>query len=40
MEYNINSHTRSIQDYITAIEYEINLETLRKMRKRRIGITL
>lgn len=37
MEYNINSHTRSIQDYLVAIEYEINLDSLRRLRKKRLG---
>ena len=37
MEYNINSHTRTIQDYLIAIEYEINLESLRRLRKKRLG---
>ena len=37
MEYAIYSHTRRIEDYVLAIEYEVNLETLRKMRKRRLG---
>lgn len=37
MEYAIYSHTRKIEDYVLAVEYEVNLETLRKMRKRRLG---
>lgn len=38
MEYAIYSHTRKIDDYVNAIEYEVNLETLRKIRKRKLGI--
>ena len=37
MEYAISSYTKKIEDFIVAIEYEINLETLRRMRKRRFG---
>ena len=37
MEYAMISYSKTIQDYLTAIEYEINLETLRKMRKNRLG---
>ena len=40
MEYDISSYTKKIEDFIVAIEYEINLETLRKMRKRRLGFYL
>ena len=38
MEYAMSSYSKTIQDYLTAIQYEINLETLRKMRKNRLGI--
>ena len=34
----MSSYSKTIQDYLTAIQYEINLETLRKMRKNRLGI--
>lgn len=40
MEYAIYSHTRKIDDYVNAIEYEVNLETLRKIRKRKLGIVV
>ena len=38
MEYAMSSYSKTIQDYLTSIQYEINLETLRKMRKNRLGI--
>ncbi|CBK22963.2 uncharacterized protein [Blastocystis hominis] len=39
MEYAMSSYSKTIQDYLTAIQYEINLETLRKMRKNRLGLS-
>ena len=37
MEYAIYSSSKTVRDYLVAIEYEINLDTLRKLRKRRLG---
>lgn len=38
MEYALYSYSKNIRDYLSAIEYEINLDSLRKLRKRRLGI--
>ena len=38
MEYAMCSHTKKINDFVLAVEYEVNLETLRKIRKRKLGM--
>ena len=40
MEYSLYSYSKSQQDFINVIEYELNLESLRKIRKKRLGLFL
>ena len=39
MEYSLNSYSKTLQDYLAVIEYEMNLESLRKLRKKKLGMT-
>ena len=39
MEYSLNSYSKTLQDYLAVIEYEMNLESLRKLRKKKLGMS-